>query len=64
MLPREARLFAEMRRDGRDAAFGCFSASAELTDGSVDAAEAWAKFTTGITFHDNLEVLEVLETTA
>ena len=42
MLSREAWLFAEMRRDGRDAAFGCFAASAELADGSVGSADAWA----------------------
>ena len=61
MLSCEAWLFAEMRRDGRDVAFGCFAASAELADGSVDSAEAWAKFATGITFHNILEVLEILE---
>ena len=52
MLTSKAWLFAEMWRDGRDAAFGCFAASAELADGSVDSAEAWAKFATGITFHN------------
>ena len=61
MLSRQAWLFAEMRRNGRDVAFGCFAASAELTDGSIDSAEAWTKFATGITFHNILEVLEVLE---
>ena len=61
MLSCEAWLFAEMRRDGRDVAFGSFAASAELTDGSVDLAEAWAKFATRITFHNILEVLEILE---
>ena len=61
MLPREAWLFAEMRRDGRDVAFGCFAASTELADSSVDSAEAWAKFATGISFHNILEVLDVLE---
>ncbi len=42
MLSCEAWLFAEMRRNGRDTAFGSFAASAELADGSVDSAEAWA----------------------
>ena len=61
MLSCEAWLFAEMRRDGRDVAFGSFAASAELADGSVDSAEAWAKFATRITFHNILEVLEAPE---
>ncbi len=61
MLSCETWLFAEMRRDGRDAAFGCFAASAELPDGSVDSAEAWAKFATRISFHNILEILEVLD---
>ena len=61
MLSCEAWLFAEMRRDGRDVAFGSFATSAELTDGSIDSTEAWAKFATRITFHNILEVLEALD---